>query len=89
MARNGKSATPATPAVHSLDSNVIRQQAALVTASAEVIARTTEEVAEGAAVQISAVDGVLSGLNEMSASLRETAGQAESVAASAEELVRQ
>ena len=50
------------------------------------IARITDEVSEGADAQVRSLDGALSGLNEMTASLKETAGQAESVAASAEEL---
>ena len=52
-----------------------------VATAANAIARMTDEVSDGAEAQIRSLDGALSGLNEMAASLTETAGQAESVSA--------
>ena len=49
-------------------------------------AGATTAIARGAEIQIAALDAALSGVNQMAASLRETAGQAESVSAAAEEL---
>ena len=51
------------------------------------IAQITDEVSQGADVQVRSLDAALSGVNELSASLKETATQAESVAGATEILV--
>src|SRR5687768_17377172 len=84
MARNGKPEARSNGS--SATSRVVLDQAARVTGSAGIIARVAEEVSEGAGLQLSSLDSALNGLNEMSASLRETATQADSLAGSAEEL---
>lgn len=75
--------------VHSLalDTASVRNEAGLISHAAAALARMTEEVSDGADTQIRSLDEALSGVNEMAASLRETAAQAESVALSSEELV--
>src|SRR5262245_7120381 len=50
-------------------------------------ARIADEVSEGADTQVRSIDSALSGLHQMSASLRETATQADSVTASTDGLV--
>lgn len=85
MATNGKS-TRSNGASGGINSQVVLDQAELLAGSASIVARVSEEVSEGAGTQLAAIESALTGLNEMSASLKETAGQAESVAVSAEEL---
>src|SRR5215212_2182266 len=70
-----------------LDATLVAARTDQVEAAAHAIARISGDVSEGADSQIRSLDGTLSGLNEMVASLKETAGQADSVAASAEELL--
>src|SRR5262249_59677067 len=68
------------------DPAVIRSRAEQVTESASDIARIADEVSAGADSQIRSLDDALSNVNQMAASLRETAGQAESVTRSSETL---
>ena len=66
------------------DPRRVTAQTEQVTTAANAIARLTDDVSDGAEAQIRSLDGALSGLNQMAASLKETAGQAESLSASAE-----
>ena len=68
------------------DTRLVLSQAEQVVTTAGTIARISDEVSEGTESQTRALDRALGSLNDMSASLKETAGQAESVTASAEEL---
>jgi methyl-accepting chemotaxis protein len=70
-----------------IDPSLLRDEAGHITQAADNIARVAEAVSEGAAGQLRSLDDAVSGANRMVAALTETAGQAESVAASAEELV--
>src|SRR5215510_5395165 len=69
------------------DTQLVLAQARQVTSTAGTLARITDQVAEGAEEQTRALDRSLSSLNEIGASLKETAQQAESVSVSAEALV--
>src|SRR5580704_10459030 len=70
-----------------LDRRVLLDEAGEITGSAKVIARMAEEVSEGAAVQMRSIDGALGSVTDLSVSLKETATQAEAVAASSESLM--
>ena len=69
------------------NSQLMLTQAEQLTAAASTISRITEDVAEGADVQVRTLERTVVGVNEMAASLKETAGQADSVAVSTEELL--
>src|SRR6185503_16765120 len=69
------------------DPHLLRSEASHITDAVTRIARITDEVSEGADTQVRSIDSALSGLNEMSASLRETATQADVVTASTDGLV--
>ena len=69
-----------------IDISRVRESTAGLTDSAAMISRTADDVATGAESQAQALDSAVSVVNEMAASLKETAGLAESVAASTEEL---
>src|SRR4051794_19358607 len=58
-----------------------------VNVSAQIIARVADEVSEGAAAQARSLDQALRVMEDMSASLRETASQSEDVSAAAEEIL--
>src|SRR6185503_4087541 len=70
-----------------LDRRALLDGAGEITNAAKIIARMAEEVAEGADVQMRSVDHALGGVNQLSASLKETATQADGVASSTESLV--
>jgi len=65
------------------DSAVILTSARQVASAAGTISRVSDEVFEGAEAQVRTLDRATSGLNEMAASLKETAHQATSVTVSA------
>ena len=69
-----------------IDTQMVLSQAEQVAATAGTIARLNEEVSEGADAQLRSLDRALASVNEMAASLTQTAGQAESVSVSAEQL---
>jgi len=73
--------------IAALNIGLVRDRALRVTDSANGIARIAEAVSDGADVQIRALDEAVSGVNQMAASLKETASQAESVGTSTEQLV--
>ncbi|HZA36090.1 MAG TPA: hypothetical protein VE505_14235, partial [Vicinamibacterales bacterium] len=62
-----------------LDARVVAAQAEQVATAVTALARITEDVSEQAETQVRSLDGTLSGLNEMAASLKETAGRADAV----------
>ena len=64
------------------DRRQVVMQAEQVTSAAAEIARIADEVSAGAETQVRSLDRTFSGLNEMTASLKETGGQADSVAMS-------
>jgi methyl-accepting chemotaxis protein len=68
------------------DSAVILSSARQVAAAATTISRVSDDVFEGAEAQAGTLDRATGVLNEMAASLKETASQATSVTVSAEEL---
>ena len=70
-----------------VDLHLMEEGARRITHSAGGIARIADAVFEGAAAQIRSLDEVVSGVNQMATSLRETASQAESAATSTEQLV--
>ncbi len=72
---------------HAFNPRLVLEQADLLTTSAGAIVRISDDVASGAEIQLRALDDAVSAVNEMSASLKETNAQADSIAASAEELV--
>src|SRR4029453_895926 len=69
------------------DTQLVLARARQVTSTAGALARVTDQVAEGAEEQTRALDRSLSSLNEVGASLKETAQQVENISVSAEELV--
>jgi methyl-accepting chemotaxis protein len=69
-----------------VDTHRMRERADQVTHSASGIARIADAVFEGAETQIRSLDEAVAGINQIAASLRETAQQTESVSESAEEL---
>src|SRR5687767_16040585 len=69
------------------DTRFVVAQAEQVTAAAGLISRITEEVAAGSESQIRSLDSAVAGVTEVAASLKQTAGQADSVAVSAEQLL--
>src|SRR5436190_19492872 len=71
---------------HALDHGLVKDEAIQITGAVSRIVEMTDEVSAGAEAQIRSLDSALSGLNEMSASLKETASQAESVVASTDSL---
>ena len=62
-----------------LNHRALLDEAGEITDAAKVVARMAEEISEGADVQMRSLDSALSGVNQLSASLKETATQAESV----------
>jgi methyl-accepting chemotaxis protein len=58
-----------------LDHGLLKDEAMQITGAVSRIVEMTDQVSEGAEVQIRSLDSALSGLNEMSASLKETATQ--------------
>src|SRR5262245_50288811 len=69
------------------DTQLVLTQARQVTSTAGTLARITDQVAEGAEEQTRALDRALNSMNEVGASLKETAQQAESISVSSEALV--
>ena len=67
-----------TTSARLIDAEAIRSRAELVTVSAAGIARIADEVAQGATSQLGSLDAALGDMNEVVASLIDTAGQAES-----------
>ncbi|MGL4374911.1 MAG: methyl-accepting chemotaxis protein, partial [Microcoleaceae cyanobacterium] len=63
----------------------VREQSEQISNATNHIAQFIGQVAEGAESQIKSLDQTFSGINQMSASLKETANQAESVGTSTEE----
>jgi len=70
-----------------IDTRAALDQALRVTEAAGVIARLSDEFAQGATSQVRSLDDALTGLNEMAASLGETASQATTIAGSTDQLV--
>ncbi|HET9467565.1 MAG TPA: hypothetical protein VFO48_04095, partial [Vicinamibacterales bacterium] len=70
-----------------IDTKTLRSRAELVTVSAAGIARIADEVAQGSVAQLGTLDEALGDMNEIVASLGETAIQAESATNSSEALV--
>src|SRR4030095_13680577 len=68
------------------DSAIVLTSARQVAAAAGTISRGSDEVFEGSEAQVRTLDRATGVLNEMAASLKETAQQATSVTTSAEEL---
>jgi methyl-accepting chemotaxis protein len=56
-----------------LDPRHLREEATSITDAAARIMRITDQVSEGADMQIRSLDDAVSGLNQMTASLKETA----------------
>ena len=81
---NGSNGTHGT---RFIDSEAIRSRAELVTVSAAGIARIADEVAQGATSQLGSLDAALAEMNDVVASLIDTAGQAESATNSSEGMV--
>src|SRR5262245_58135135 len=71
---------------HTLNHDLLRDEASQITDAVARIVAMTDQVSAGADVQVQSLDSALSGLNQMTASLKETAGQAESVASSTDSL---
>ena len=69
------------------DLDQVRSSAAEVATTAEYIARIAAIVTKGADTQNRSLDGSVSTANELSASLKETASQAQSLTVSADELM--
>jgi len=72
---------------YAIDTGVLRSRAEQMTVSVAVIARKVDEVAEGTATQVRGLGTTLADMNEIVASLGETADQAESARASSDGLV--
>ena len=70
-----------------LDTRLLREEASSITDAVSRIVRITDQVSQGAETQVRSLDDALSGLNQMTTSLKETASQAESVSSSTESLV--
>src|SRR5512145_3443324 len=70
-----------------LDPTKLRDEASHITTAVSRIVEMTDLMSEGADAQVRSLDSALSGLNEMTASLKETATQAGVVAVSTEGLV--
>src|SRR5262245_18280145 len=70
-----------------IDQRVLRDEANPISVAFARIARITDEVSEGADVQVRSLDSALSSLNQMTTSLKETATQAESISGSSDSLV--
>jgi len=62
-------------------------EAARITDAVSMIAQITDEVSQGADLQVRSLDSALSGINELSASLKETATQAEAASTATDALV--
>ena len=77
MATRTKTNGRANGSRRGFDPSLVAAQTDQLTAAAHAIARITDEVSEGADTQVRSLDATLSGLNEMAASLKETAGQAD------------
>ena len=69
------------------DTQAAFDRALRVTEAAGEIVRLSDQVAHGATSQVRSLDDALTGLNQMSASLGETAGQAETIATATDQLV--
>jgi len=69
-----------------IDHNMLRNEASQITTAVARIAEMTDQVSAGADVQVQSLESALSGLNEMTSSLKETATQAASVTVSADSL---
>src|SRR5215213_1938145 len=72
---------------NALNRRALREETGEISVAAKVIAQMADEVSEGADTQMRSVEGAVSGLNQLSASLKETATQAEAVSVSTETLV--
>ena len=70
-----------------LDTRLLREEATSITDAVVRIVRVTDQVSQGAETQVRSLDDALSGLNEMTTSLKETASQAESISGSTDGLV--
>src|SRR5262245_31387496 len=69
------------------DFSMLRDEANQITEGVSRIAEMTDQVSAGADDQVRSLENALSGVNQMAASLRETAGQAQSVSQSTESIV--
>ena len=70
-----------------LDTRLLREEATSITDAVARIVRITDQVSQGAETQVRSLDDALSGLNQMTTSLKETASQAESISGSTDSLV--
>ena len=70
--------------VPAFDARLAVAQAGQVTESAAAISRLTEDVSQVAETQVQTLERALGAVNQMAASLKETASQADSVSVSAE-----
>src|SRR5262249_53705050 len=84
--RKANGRTAGRRAASLLDIHAMRERAERVTRSATDIARIADAVYEGAETQIRSLDEAFSTVNQMTASLKETAQQAESIGVSPGEL---
>jgi len=71
----------------SISTEVLRDEASQINHAVSLIVEMTDQVSQGADVQMRSLDNALSGLNQMTVSLKDTAAQAGSVATSTENLV--
>src|SRR5512138_3801636 len=71
---------------HAASHNVLRDEANQITDAVARIVAMTDAVSAGADEQVQSLDTALSGLNQMTVSLRETATQAGAVTASTDNL---
>src|SRR6187401_95528 len=72
---------------HAVDHTKLRQEAGQISDVVSRIAQITDQVSAGADAQARSLDTALSGLNQITASLKETAGQAETVSGSTDGLL--
>src|SRR5688572_10008723 len=70
-----------------VDYRLLRDEAHSITDAVARIARITDQASEGADTQVRSLDSALSGLNQMTSSLKESATQAASISESTDSLV--
>ena len=87
MAARTKSNGRTNGSITHLAEDGLQNMAASFTSTAGTLSRLAQEVSDGAELQTRSLDEALSGVNEMSASLKETATQSASVSTSAEQFV--
>src|SRR6476660_6534789 len=69
------------------DPRLVASEAEQMTAAAAAIVQMTDEVSDGADAQVRSFQRMIGSLTQMTTSLAETAGQVESIAASATQLL--